>query len=163
MFDLESITTVADIPRLHGQQRPTQRAQIFEGRETTYADFDRHTNQIANALAAFELPSQSRIGFLGKNSDYYFELLFGACKANVVVVGVNWRLAEPEVEYILNDADCQLLFVGAEYYAMAESLRARCPQLKAVIAMDGARRLGAVRSVARRRRKHRPDAVNQRR
>ncbi len=136
MFDLDNIKTVADIPRLHARERPDATAQIFEERHTTYAGFDRNTSRVANALLGHDLPHQSRIGFLGKNSDHYFELLFGACKAGMVVVGINWRLAAPEVEYILNDAECQLLFVGAEYYAMAEQIRGKCPHLKAVIAMD---------------------------
>ncbi|MEQ8662905.1 MAG: long-chain-fatty-acid--CoA ligase [Gammaproteobacteria bacterium] len=136
MFDLENIRSVADVPRLQARQRPHATAQIFAGRETTYADFDRHTSQVANALIAAGVGRQARVGYLGKNSDYYFELLFGACKANAVVVGVNWRLAAPEIEYILNDARCELLFVGAEYYAIAHTLRANCPTLKGIVAMD---------------------------
>ena len=138
MFDLDQIATVADIPRLHAHQRPQAVAQIFADRATTFADFDRHTSQVANALLGHGLQPQARIGFLGKNSDNYFELLFGACKANVVVVGINWRLAAPEVEYILGDARCELLFVSAEFYPLVEQLLPNCAQLKAVIAMDEA-------------------------
>ena len=138
MFNLDILNSLANIPREHGRERPDTIAQIFEGRETTYADFDRNTSRVANALHAFGISEQARIGFLAKNSDHYFELLFGACKANAVVVGVNWRLAQPEVEFILNDAHCEVLFVGAEYYAMAEQLRAQCPDLKAIVAMDEA-------------------------
>ena len=137
MFDLENIQTVADVPRLQARVRPTATAQIFAGRETTYADFDRHTSQVANALREAGVGAQARIGYLGKNSDYYFELLFGACKANAVVVGVNWRLAPPEIEFILNDARCELLFVGAEYYEAAAQIRDNCPSLKGIVAMDG--------------------------
>jgi len=138
VFDLARIHTVAEVPRLQARERPQATAQIFGDRRTTYADFDRHTSQVANALIAAGVPAQARIGFLGKNSDFYFELLFGACKANTVVVGVNWRLAPPEIEYILNDARCEMLFVGEEYYAIADDLRARCPTVRAVVAMDGA-------------------------
>ncbi|MEQ8232182.1 MAG: long-chain-fatty-acid--CoA ligase [Gammaproteobacteria bacterium] len=136
MFDLENIRTVADVPRLQARERPHAIAQIFAERETTFADFDRHTSQVANALIAAGVGAQARVGFLGKNSDYYFELLFGACKANAVVVGVNWRLAPPEIEYILNDARCELLFVGAEYYDTAAAISAHCPSLKGIVAMD---------------------------
>ncbi len=138
MFALNDITTVADIPRLHARQTPHATAQIFERRETSYAQFDTATSRVANALLEGGLSNQARIGFLGKNSDLYFELLFGACKANMVVVGINWRLAAPEIEFIVNDARCELLFVGAEYYAVAEQILARCPGLKGIVAMDAA-------------------------
>jgi acyl-CoA synthetase (AMP-forming)/AMP-acid ligase II len=136
VFDIERIATVAEIPRLHARQRPQSIAQIFENRQTTYAEFDTHTSQVANALRNSGASAQTRVGFLGKNSDYYFELLLGACKANAVVVGINWRLAAPEIEYILNDAACELLFVGAEYYALAAQCQPNCARLKAIIAMD---------------------------
>lgn len=138
LFDLDAIRTVADIPAVQAAQLGDQTAQIFEGRETTWNEFDRHTRQVASALADAGLKPQARIGFLGKNSDYYFELMFGACRANVVLVGVNWRLAPPEIEYILNDAECEMLFVGAEYYDTAAALNAQCPKLRQIVAMDDA-------------------------
>ncbi|MGB1881754.1 MAG: long-chain-fatty-acid--CoA ligase [Gammaproteobacteria bacterium] len=138
MFKVDEIEYVANIPRVQAKDRPAVTAQIFEGRQTSYADFDRHTSQVANALIAAGVSPQDRIGFLGKNSDRYFELLFGTCKANAVLVGVNWRLAPPEIVFILNDAACTVLCVGAEYYETAQQILPECPQLRTVIAMDTA-------------------------
>ena len=39
-----------------------------------------------------------------KNAPEYFILLFGAAMTNVVTLAVNWRLAPPEMEYIINHA-----------------------------------------------------------
>ncbi len=137
MFYFDDMQSMADIPRLHARVRPEITAQVFEGRATTYGEFDRHTNQVAQGLLASGCSPQTRIAFLGKNSDHYFELLLGAVKARVVVVGVNWRLALPEISYILNDARCGMLFVGAEYFSLVPQLLSECPTLKKVIAMDG--------------------------
>jgi acyl-CoA synthetase (AMP-forming)/AMP-acid ligase II len=137
VFDLDSIRNLADVPRHNAATRPDVTAQIFDGRSTSYRDFDALTSRVAQALRAAGVAPQARVGYLGKNSDRYFELLFGACKANAVVVGVNWRLAAPEVEFILNDAECVALFVGSEYYALVAQLHARCPRLELVVAMDG--------------------------
>ncbi len=140
MFELTQMNCLADIPRLQARLRPDGAAQIFEDRRTTFAEFDRRTNQVARALLELDLQPQSRVGYLGKNSDRYFELLFGAFKSNTVIVGVNWRLAAPEIEYILNDADCKVLFVSAEYYDMAAQLAQQCPGISTMVAMDGAHR-----------------------
>jgi acyl-CoA synthetase (AMP-forming)/AMP-acid ligase II len=136
LFDLDHLQSVADIPRLHARERPDGVAQIFEDRATSFGDFDRHTNQVANAIIALGLAPDARVGFLGKNSDNYFELLFGACKAKAVVVGINWRLAAPEVQYIIDDARCELVFVSSEFYSMIAELESSCASVKAVIAMD---------------------------
>ena len=137
MFNLDEIRGLADVPRLQARTRGSAIAQIFEDRHTTFSEFDRRTSQVAQGFVSAGVRPQERSGFLGKNSDRYFELLFGAAKAEAVLVGVNWRLALPEIEYILNDADCRTVFVSAEYYALVEQLVARNPTLTRVIAMDG--------------------------
>lgn len=87
------IKCVGDVPRFHGQTRPDQVAMVFEDRISTYKEFDDRTSQVANALSAMGVKAGDRIAFIGKNSDWYFELFFGATKLNAVMVPVNWRLA----------------------------------------------------------------------
>jgi len=137
MFQLDHLRSLADITRQQRAQRPDAIAQIFDGRATTFEELDRRASRIAHGLRALGLRPQSRIAYLGKNSDRFFELVFGAFKANVVTVSVNWRLALPEIVYIVNDAGCEVLFVGAEYYGLVDALRAECPRLRSVVAMDG--------------------------
>ncbi len=136
MFNFDAIQSVSDVPRHHAKAHPDLTAQIFQGRTTSYRDFDRHTNQVAQGLLELGLRPHTRVGYLGKNSDYFFEWLFGATKARCVLVGVNWRLAVPEMCFILNDSGCEVLLVGAEYYPLVSDLRAACPALKTVIAID---------------------------
>jgi long-chain acyl-CoA synthetase len=110
----QEIRCLADIPRFHAKYRPTKRAASFEGRTTTYADLDERSSRIARALCAEGLQRGDRVVYLGKNSDEYFELLFGCAKAGVVLVPVSWRLAPAEITYIVRDSQAQLLFVGPE-------------------------------------------------
>jgi acyl-CoA synthetase (AMP-forming)/AMP-acid ligase II len=113
-IDFDAMPTLADVARYQAAQRPQSIALVFEGRETTFADFDTRSNQAANALIAEGLGKGDRIAYLGKNSDHYFELLFGAAKVGVVMAPIGWRLAPPEVAYIVGDAQAKLLFVGPE-------------------------------------------------
>ena len=57
----------------------------------------------------------ANVGFLGKNSSRYFELLFGVVKAGCAMAPLNWRLAVPEIVAIIDDAECPLIFVDREY------------------------------------------------
>jgi len=113
--DFDRMPTLGDIARYHARERPEAIALSFEGRSTTYAAFDRRTNQVANALAAEGLEAGDRITFLGKNSDLYFELLFGAAKLGVVTAPIGWRLAAPEIGYIVADCKAPLLFVDPDF------------------------------------------------
>ncbi len=117
------IRTLGDIARFHGEQRPSATAFVFEDRASDYKTFNTHTNQIANGLIAEGLPKQSRIAVMGKNSDWYYQLLVGNSKADMVTVGINWRLAPPEVVYILNDAEAKILFVSPEFLPLYDSIK----------------------------------------
>jgi fatty-acyl-CoA synthase len=137
MYDFNGLNSLADISRQQAAKRGNSTAFYFEGRETTFAQFDRNVSKVANGLIALGQKPGARIGYMGMNSDRYFEVQLGACKANTVLVGVNWRLAGPEVVYVLNDAGCEVMFVGAEFVPMIEKIKSECPQLKHVIAVDG--------------------------
>jgi fatty-acyl-CoA synthase len=137
MSGLREAATLADVVRLQAKARGDQIAFEFEGRCTSFAALDRHTNQVAHALIAAGLQPGQRIAYLGKNSDAYFELLLGAMKAGVVLTPVNWRLAVPEVVYIVNDCQALLLFVGHGYVDEARRLRDQLPGVSTIITTEG--------------------------
>ncbi|MGD0142618.1 MAG: long-chain-fatty-acid--CoA ligase [Rhizomicrobium sp.] len=137
MLDYSRLKSVADISRIHAADRPDAVALDFDGRISTFREIDAHANRVAQGLLVLGLKPGARVGYLGKNIDRYFEVLLGSFKARGVVVGVNWRLAVPEIAYVLNDAGCGIVFVGEEFYAAMEKVLPECPGLKTVVAMDG--------------------------
>src|SRR6187402_2728605 len=106
----DEVGTLGDLLRFHRANRPDAEALWFEGRSTSYAEFDRLASQVANGLIREGLQRGSRVGFMDKNSDDFYQIVFGCAKANAVSVGINWRLAPPEVAYILNDSKAEVLF-----------------------------------------------------
>lgn len=128
--------TLGDLARMHARVRPDAIALSFEGRATTYGDFDQLSNRVANGLLAEELEPGDRVGFLGKNSDLLFQIVFGCAKSRTVFVGLNWRLAPDELVYLINDSSIEVLFVGAEFREVVQALRARTPALRVIVAME---------------------------
>src|SRR5450631_4881284 len=124
---------LADMVRARAKSRGNAIAFEFEGRQTSFAEFDILTNRVANALIALGLKPGDRIAYLGKNSDIYFELLLGAMKAGVVMAPVNWRLAGPEVAFIVGDCKAPVLFVGPEFIAQARNIKPQLPDLRHII------------------------------
>ena len=45
------------------------------------------------------------MAFLDKNGIEHFDVFFGSSLLNAVAVDVNWRLAPPEVAFIVNDVE----------------------------------------------------------
>jgi len=130
------IKTVADLPRIHARTRPNDEAMWFEGRSTTYAEFDRLASQCANALIAAGVRPGDRVGVLAKGSDDFFILWMGCLKARACLTPVNWRLAPPEIAFILKDAGCEVLLCGADYADVVASIRGDIPKVSTVVQVE---------------------------
>lgn len=129
--------TLIDALRSRAQERGDHTALVFQGRETSYRDLDARASQVAQSLLKQGIQPHARIAFMGKNSDRYFELLLGAQKIRAVMVGVNSRLAGPEVAYVLNNAEAEMVFVGEDFVPLIESIMPDCTTVKKVVAMNG--------------------------
>jgi len=139
VYDFEGLRTLADISRQQARRSGDRLATVYQDRTTTFAELDGNASRVANALIALGQQPQARIGYFGKNSDRYFEVMLGALKANTAVVGVNWRLAAPEVAYVLNDAGCEVVFTDAEFAPIIEKIASECPRLRHRIVLDHVR------------------------
>ena len=127
--------TLANILRWRVNKNPDLIAHKFGDRETTYREFDSYANKISQGLISLDCHPDTRVAFLAKNSDYFFEFLYGTLKSRTVAVGVNWRLAPPEVSFIVNDSKSEVLFVGSEFFGLVEKIKDDLPHVKKIIAV----------------------------
>ena len=134
---LTGLRGFADIVRDQAIALPDSVALVFEGHKTTYRQLDRAASQVANGLRALDPALGTRIALLDKNSDSFYEILFGAVKAGQVLAPVNYRLAPPEIVAIVNDAAPSTLFVGPEYFSIVEQIRPQLRTVRKVIALAG--------------------------
>ena len=131
------LCTIAAVIRRQAAERGDAPALVFGERRTGYAELDRRTDRIAAALIASGLQAGDRIAYLGKNSDRHYELLIGAAKARVILVPLNWRLAQPELDYVVSDAAPKLIVAGPEFATQAKALAGAAMVIAAEDAEDG--------------------------
>ena len=120
----------------HARERPDSAFAWFNGREISYRAARERTNQIAHALLAEGLAPGARVAFLAKNTPEFVLFYYGAAKAGVVPVPLNYRLAPPEWSYIVNDSGAQLLFARGPLAAAIDPIRAELPKVKKCLALD---------------------------
>ena len=137
MSAFQQPANLADMVRERANSRGNAIVYEFEGRQTSFTEFDIKTNRVANALVALGVKPGERIAYIGKNSDFYFELLLGAMKAGVVMAPVNWRLAGPEVAFIVDDCKAPVLFTGPEFITQVRNIKAQLPSVRHVITTEG--------------------------
>jgi long-chain acyl-CoA synthetase len=128
--------TVGELIRWRARLHPDRAALVYRGRSTSYAELDRASNRVANALLAAGLQRGRRVCVLDKGHDRFFEVLFGIAKAGGVFTPVNWRLAPPEIAFVLNDARAPILFVGEDFAAAVESVEKDLEHARAIVQFE---------------------------
>ncbi|MEO4043748.1 long-chain-fatty-acid--CoA ligase [Hoeflea sp. CAU 1731] len=134
MIEVDALTTLSALARANAKRAPDQLANRFEGRDTTFAEFDANVSAVAGAL---EYSGAVRIAYLGKNSDWAFELYIGAGRAGGVFAPINWRLAPREVAQIIETFEPDLLFVGPEFHDVVREISGQLPDSLGFVAMEG--------------------------
>lgn len=103
--------------------RPDGLAMQEDDRRSTYAELDQRTAKVAAALLTAGLHKGDRIAWIGKNSDLYFTLFYGAARVGIVMCPIGWRLAPAEMAYIVNDTGAKMVFTGPGFEALGETLK----------------------------------------
>ena len=129
--------TMVEIFRWRVNKSGNNVAHKFEEKETTFNELDSFSNKVAQGLLEEGFKPDSRVAYLGKNSDIFFEFMYGTIKSRTVTVGVNWRLAPPEVAFILNDSSSEILFVGPEFFGLIEEIKDDIPSVRKIITVGG--------------------------
>jgi long-chain acyl-CoA synthetase len=131
------INNVADILRVHGVERADDTSIIQDDRRVTWAQLHARASQVASGLAAAGVGPQDRVAFLDKNGIEHFEVFFGAALLNAVCVDVNWRLAPPEVTFIVNDAQAKVLVVGPDFVPVLDAIADTLTTVTTILVIGG--------------------------
>ena len=135
MARIPQTTSLVDLFRWRVKQSPDNVAFKFLDKETSYQDFDAAANKVAQGLIAGGCKAHARVAYLDKNSDYYFEFVYGTLKSRTVSVAINWRLAAPEVAFVLNDSESEILFVGPEFYELVKQIENEIPKVRKIVTL----------------------------
>jgi fatty-acyl-CoA synthase len=112
------------------RERPHAEFAVEGARRVSYGQARREAERIAAALVGAGLGPGARVAFLAKNCLEYPLLFYGASRAGVVPVPLNYRLAAPEWEYILRDAGAELVIARGDLVAAADDLRTTLPGVR---------------------------------
>jgi fatty-acyl-CoA synthase len=112
----------------HAERTPDKLAQVdaYTGRTYTYAQFNERANRLASFLKEeLGIEQGDRVSILAQNSSDYYEVLFACGKMGAILNTLNWRLAVPELAFILNDCEPRVLIYEAIFSETVEALRPR--------------------------------------
>lgn len=127
---------IGDLPVQCARRYPNKKAFVYEGRILTFQEVNERVNRLANAIVGLGLRPGSKIAVLSKNNPEMVEICFAAAKNGMIFVPLNFRLVPVELEFVINDAEIDLLFVGDAFKKEIAVIRDRI-SVPHVIQVDG--------------------------
>ncbi|NBO83778.1 MAG: long-chain-fatty-acid--CoA ligase [Actinobacteria bacterium] len=131
------MATVAGIIRTHAKNLSGKVSLVQGDRVQTWQELYKRSSQVAQALKAAGVGSQDRVAFLDKNSIEHFEVFYGCALLNAVSVDINFRLAPPEVAFIVNDAQANVFIVGPDFVPVLDAIVGDLKFTKKIVVIGG--------------------------
>ncbi len=102
---------------------PDRLALVAGSRRLTYRQLDERANRFAHYLEPAGVPAGAHVGILAYNRAEWAEAMIGCYKGRAVPVNINYRYVAPELRYVIDNADLQVLvFEQALAPLVAEAL-----------------------------------------
>jgi acyl-CoA synthetase (AMP-forming)/AMP-acid ligase II len=108
------MNTIGELLERNAKFYPTKEALVFEDKRYTYRQLVERTKRVADGLHRLGLRRQDRVAILAMNCAEYIELLCAGDWAGYIVATVNFRLAVPEIEWLLRDSTPRVLVFEAQ-------------------------------------------------
>lgn len=110
-----------EVPLFHfleeaARNYPDKPCTIFKGAQISFKEMNELSDRLAGALAAMGVKKGDRVGLFMPNTPQFVMAYFGILKAGGVVVATNPLYTPKEIEYQVNDAGIEIMFVMSNFY-----------------------------------------------
>ena len=85
--------------------------------------FNEEVNKTAHALGDLGVTKGERVALLMSNCSEFLEIFFACAKTGAIMVPLNFRLAVPELLYILNDSEPCILIYSSEFEPKVQEIK----------------------------------------
>ncbi|MGH7896315.1 MAG: AMP-binding protein, partial [Candidatus Binatia bacterium] len=128
---------LGEILRRHAAYRGKKLAYVIGEARVSYAEMNERANRLAHVLAGRGVGAGDRVAILARNMPLYPEAYFAAAKLGAILVPLNTRHREAEVEYALNQSEAKVLLFSSEHEALVDGLRRSLLSVESYLAMEG--------------------------
>ncbi|TYQ11985.1 UNVERIFIED_ORG: acyl-CoA synthetase (AMP-forming)/AMP-acid ligase II [Gordonia westfalica J30] len=128
--------TIADLIE-HAVDLVPERVALESGdRSRTYAELEARSNAIAHKLRELGVQPGDRVGLYSRNTIESVEAMVAIFKARAVMVNVNYRYVEAELEHIFTDSGMKVLIHERRYSSRVCNTLPKSPSIESRIAIE---------------------------
>lgn len=119
----------------HPAQEVVSRRLEGDIHRSSYTQIWQRSSQLAHALNALEIKPGDCIATLAWNTHRHMEMYYAVSGIGAVLHTVNPRLFSEQIEYIINHAEDQYVFVDLSFVELLEPLQDRLTSVKGFVVM----------------------------
>ncbi len=127
---------IADLVEHAIDLMPDRVALADDGREVTYAQLEERANKLAHYLQEQGVQPGDKVGIYSRNTIEAVEAMVAIFKARAVMINVNYRYVENELQYIFDNSDMVALIHERRYSDKVAAVAPNTPKLRTVIVVD---------------------------
>ncbi|HZP44369.1 MAG TPA: long-chain-fatty-acid--CoA ligase [Candidatus Binataceae bacterium] len=116
---------------------PDQEALVFGQERLTYSALNELVGRLSTVFKGLGLKQREVLATLDVNSHLYVASYYGAAKAGLTFLPLNYRAKEAELEYMINTAGARVLLVGDRYIDLAEKIAPKLKNTRLIAIADG--------------------------
>jgi acyl-CoA synthetase (AMP-forming)/AMP-acid ligase II len=105
----------------HARRTPEKPIAVHGDRVVTYADMREWSAAVAGGLAERGVGAGDVVALLSHNNLEVLCTIFAANHLGAIAMPINWRLAAPELRFILEHSGARALVTGAELVSLADA------------------------------------------
>ncbi|MFH1950615.1 MAG: AMP-binding protein [Pseudomonadota bacterium] len=129
--------TLYDVICRNAQCHPDRDAIVFNDIRLTHRQFKERCDQLSAGLVKMGVEKGDRLGVVAHNCDEFMVLYGAAAKMGAILLPINWRFQQNEVEYVLNDGTPKFVFAGPEYRKTVEEIAGKIDAIERCYTIGG--------------------------
>ena len=103
----------------HAVRTPDKAITVYDGQPTTYAEMAARSAALAGGFSEHGVGRGDVVALLSYNCPEMLETMFAANHLGAALMPISWRLAAPEVRYLLEHSGARALVVGDDLLDLA--------------------------------------------
>jgi len=129
--------TIYDFICRNAMLYPDRDAVVFNDNRLTHREYKEKSDRLAAGLLKSGIQKGDRLGVVAHNCDEFMILYGAAAKMGAIVLPVNWRFQQDEVEFVLNDCTPKIAFAGPEYRDSLKEATGKVASIERCYTMGG--------------------------
>ncbi|MFC8048022.1 acyl-CoA synthetase [Nocardia sp. NPDC057353] len=127
---------IADLVEHAIDLMPDRIALADDAREISYAQLEERANKLAHHLLEQGVRPGDKVGIYSRNTIEAVEAMVAVFKARAVMINVNYRYVENELQHIFENSDMVALVHERRYGDKVAAVRAKVPALRTLVVVE---------------------------